>query len=120
MARDTGLATDFLRTVGIDADELHRLTDGQHRYLRDERDESIVRAASPAASMRHVVELLQRGEHGLVPMPQEFRDLAREQIVFYGDAMSHNSVDEQGPPMERYLANAGAWREACRRLFAAA
>ena len=69
--------------------------------------------------MRHVVELLQSSEHGFVAMPQEHPDIRREQILFYGDPMSHNSVDEQGPPMERYLAHAATWREACRRLFAA-
>ncbi len=119
MATETAVASEFLRTVEVHAGELDRLPDGLHRIFRDDLDVLIVRSAFPAATMGHVVELLQRTEHGFVRMPQEFHDIEREQIVFYGDAMSHNSVDEQGPPMERYLANAAIWREACRQLFAA-
>ena len=119
MAMETGLAGAFLRTVDVDAGELDRVSDGLHRIYRDDLDVLIVRSAFPAVTMRHVVDRLQGAEHGFVRMPQEFRDIEREQIIFYGDAMSHNSVDEQGPPMERYLTSAGIWREACRRLFAA-
>ena len=119
MPMEAGSAPEFLRTVDIEASELARLPDGLHRIYRDDLDVVIVRSAFPASIMGHVVDVLQRSEHGFVRMPQEFRDIERDQIIFYGDAMSHNSVDEQGPPMERYLANAGIWRDACRRLFPA-
>jgi hypothetical protein len=113
------LATEFLRTADIPATQVDRWPDGVHRIYRNELDVLIVRSAFPAAAMRHVGEILQSGAHELVAMPQEDPDIRKEQILFYGDPMSHNSVDEEGPPMERYLSHAAAWRDGCRRLFAA-
>src|SRR3954451_25446357 len=98
-------AAEFLRTVDIEAGELARLPDALHRIYSDDLDVLIVRSAFPVATMRHVVDVLQRSGHGFVPIPQEFRDIERDQIIFYGDAMSHNPVDEKGPPMARYLTN---------------
>jgi len=75
MTTGTGVATEFLRTVDIEAGELDRLPDGLYRIFRDDLDVLIVRSAFPAATMRHVVEQLQRAEHGFVRMPQEFCDI---------------------------------------------
>lgn len=109
---------EFLRLVDIDAAAVDDLPDGLHRIFLGDLDVLIVRSVFAAATTSRVVEQLESGEHGFVSMPQEYPDIRREQIVFYGDAMSHNSVDEQGPPMERYLTNAANWRVACARLFA--
>lgn len=111
-------AQEFLTAVEIDATELDRLPDGLHEILRGVLDVLIVRAAFPVAAIHHVVDSLRGGDHGFAMMPQEDPDIQRPQIVFYGDAMSHNSVEDHGPPMERYLTNAANWRTACQRLFA--
>ncbi len=115
---ETSPASQFLRTVDIPGAELDRLPDGLHQIFRGDLDVLIVRGALSAESLRSAVEQLESGDRGFARMPQEFRDIDSEQIFFYGDALSHNSVEEHGPPMDRYLVNAAAWQEACRRLFA--
>ena len=121
MRETTGRASaePFLKAIEIDAAETAHLPDGLHQILRGALDVLVVRGAFPDATMRRVVDTLRSGgEHGFVLMPQEDPDIQREQIVFYGDAMSHNSVEDNGPPMARYLEHAAQWRAACRELFA--
>ncbi len=99
MATETAVATEFLRTVDVEAGELDRLPDGLHRIFRDDLDVLIMRSAFPAATIRHVVDRLRRSDDGFIRVLQEFRDLEREQILFDSDAISDKSVDHEGPTL---------------------
>jgi hypothetical protein len=108
----------FLRVVEVDGDEVSERPDALHEIFSGTLDVVIVRRAFPESTMREVVKALERGQHRFVVRPQEKPDLSEEQVVVYGDGINPNFVEGNGPPMDRYLANARDWRVACRELFA--